>query len=301
MKKLTCTIIVIFAAVVSFAQKEVVEELQESRIDSIIDDFLFVEDDSDEILGLLKETKNYQFLYWRTNYDSKTFYAGREIGSNQYNLSSQIFYLHSKGFYVGLAGSWYSDLDPGYRTTVLSFGYGKGLKKIKFLRFRSSFDLYFYNNDDPDYDPIYTSSLNLGTTLKSKIVSTRFDAAFLLGKEFGTQFNWDIYSKITLLKFGKYDKLQFEPEISFFFGSETVEYDLSTYLYDEFPDIAPSYYYEDVFGLLNAQISIPLSLSIKNFDFEFAWKRNLPRTNDYAYDYPKTSLFSFSVGYIFNL
>ncbi len=298
MKKLACLVCLVGMNWVTLAQKEIPFDIQESRIDSVIND-LFLEEEVD-LLGLVKETNNYQFLYWRANYDSKTFYAGREIGFDQYNLSSQLFYLHSMGFYAGLAGAWYSDLDPGYRTTVLSFGYGKGLKnKLKFLRYRASFDLFFYNNNDPDFEPVYTSSLNLGASLKSKIVSSRFDATFLLGKEIGTQLNWDIYSKITLLKFGKYNKLQFEPEISFFFGSETVEYDLSTYLQDQFDE--PTYYYEDVFGLLNTQLALPLSLSVGSFDFELTWKKNLPRTMDYAYDYDDSSFISFSVGYIFNL
>lgn len=299
MRSFVLSFVISILAVTVFAQKDIVFEIQEDRIDSVLTDFLFEEDD--DLLGLLEGKKNFQFLYWRANYDTKTFYAGREIGNDQYNLSSQLFYLHSKGFYAGLSGAWYSQLDPGYRTTVLSFGYGKGLKKLKFLRLRSSFDLFFYNNSDPDFEPTYTSSLNLGASVKSKIVSTRFDAAFLLGKEIGTQFNWDIYTKINLLKFGKLNKLRFEPEVSFFFGSETVEYDLSTYLYDQFPDIPPTYYYEDIFGLLNTQIAVPLTLSVNNFDFEIAWKKNLPRSMDFQYDYPESSVVSFSVGYIFDL
>ncbi|MCG8374717.1 MAG: hypothetical protein MI700_14335 [Balneolales bacterium] len=284
-----------------FAQEEIekVMESQLSRVDSVLNDFLSVEDEG--ILDLFSQQKNFQFLYFRTNYDNKTFYAGREIGDNQYNLSGQLFYMHSKGFYAGLAGAWYSQLDPGYRTTVMSFGYGKGLKKLKFLRYRASFDLYFYNNNDPDYDPVYTSSINLGTSLKSKVLSTRFDATFLLGKEIGTQLNWDIYSKITLLKFGKFNKLRIEPELSFYFGSETVEYDLSSYLQEYFGQDGSIYYYEDVFGLLNTQLSIPLTLSLGDFDFEASWTHNLPRSMNSAVDYPSSSLFSFSVGYIFSL
>ena len=299
MKMFLSFFMVVFFSANVFAQKDIVFKIQENRIDSLLNDFLFEEDE--DLLSLFDGSTNFQFLYWRANYHTKTFYAGRQIGYNQYNLSSQLFYLHSKGFYVGLAGAWYSDLDPAYRTTVLSFGYGKGLRKLKFLRYRASFDLYFYNNNDPDYDPIYTSSLNLGTSLKSKILSTRFDAAFLLGKEIGTQLNWDIYSKITLLKLGKFNKLQFEPELSFFFGSETVEYDLSAYLYDQFPDIPPTYYYEDVFGLMNTQLTFPLSLSAGNFDFELSIQKNFPRSMDYAVEYEESTFLSFSIGYIFNL
>ena len=298
MKKLACLVCLVCFNFVSFGQKEIPFEIQESRVDSVVND-LFLEEEMD-LLGLISDTEDFQFLYWRANYDSKTFYAGREIGLDQYNLSSQLFYLHSIGFYAGLAGAWYSDLDPGFRTTVFSFGYGKGLKKkLKFIRYRTSFDLYFYNNNDPDFEPIYTSSLNLGTTLRCKIISTRFDAGFLLGKEIGTQLNWDIYSKITLLKFGKFNKLQFEPELSFFFGSETVEYDLSTYLYDQFDE--PTYYYEDVFGLLNTQLALPVSLSVGSFDFELSWHKNFPRSMDYAYEYEDSSFLSFSIGYIFSL
>ncbi|MGQ8336473.1 hypothetical protein ACUNWD_07965 [Sunxiuqinia sp. A32] len=297
MKKFLLSFIFLFSIGSILAQKDVILEIQENRLDSLVESVLFDDFYSD----LFAEDYSTQFLYWRANYDAKTFYAGREIGIDQYNLSSQLFYLHTKGFYAGVSGAWYSDLDPNYRTTVLTLGYGKGLKKIKFLRYRASYDLFFYNNQDPDYEPIYTSSLNVGTTLKSKIVSTRFDASFLLGKEFGTQLSWDIYSKINLLKFGRLNKLRIEPEVSFTYGSETVEYDLSAYLLDQYPDLTDTYYYEDVFGMLNTSIEVPLNLSLKNFDIEFSWKKNFPHSMDYTIEYPNTSFFSFSIGYLFNL
>lgn len=282
-----------------YAQKpESLDEARMARIDSLLNDLLFGEDVSAYAQGL---KQNFQFLYFRANYDTKTYFAGREIGNDQYNLSGQLFYMHSNGIFAGVSGSWYSQLDPGYRTTVLTLGYGKGLKNAKFLRYRFSYDYYLFNNDDPDFDPLYTSGLNTGITLKSKSLGTRFDAAFLLGKEVSTQLSWDFYAYLNLVKLGKYDKIRLEPEVSLSFGTEAAAFSLSEVLVDPVTNDVYDTYYEDVFGLLNVQLILPLNITYRNFDFEVSYQYNLPRTQGDALSYPESSSFRLSLGYMFSL
>jgi hypothetical protein len=237
----------------------------------------------------------------RTSYDSRTFYAGREIGENMYNMGGQLYYLHSKGLFAGLAGAWYNQLDPAYRITVLSLGYSKGLKKKKFFRYRASFDYFLYHNMEPDFDPTYTSGLNLGTTFKIKSLGSRINGSFLLGKEIGTNLSVDFYSHITLVKLNKYNKIRFEPELSFYFGSETVESDRYNIFGGAADELPLDTYYQDVFGLMNTQLELPIQLTFKGFDVEFSWIHNFPRSLDPGLAYPQNSFFNLSVGYIFNL
>ncbi len=287
------------AAVSVKAQNPVVtDELRIARVDSLLDDLFFGDE---ELTGLFTEKKNYQFLYWRANYDSRTFFAGREIGSNQYNLSGQMYYLNSNGIFAGVSGAWYSQLDPGYRTTILTLGFGKGLKKAKFFRYRLAYDYYLFNNDDPDFDPLYTSSLTAGITLKSKSLGTRFNSTFLLGKEVSTQLSWNTYAYLNLVKLGKYDKIRLEPQVLFYFGTESAEFLLNEVLIDPLTNIEYTSYYKDVFGLMNVQLQLPLNITLKNFDFEAAWIYNLPRTMGDGMSYPENSFFRVSIGYILSL
>lgn len=277
---------------------DILENERVSRIDSLLNDVLFGDDD---LYALFNPKQNFQFIYAGTNFSSKTYFAGREIGSDQYNLSGQLYYMHSKGFFAGVSGSWYSQLDPGYRTTVLSAGFGRGLTKASFFRYRASFDYYLFHVDDPDFDPIYTTSANAGITLKSKTVGTRLDGTLLMGKEFGQQISWDVYAYLNLVKFGRYNYLRLEPEVSLFWGSEAAEFLLNEAYFDETTQTEISTYYKDVFGLLNIQLQLPLNLSWKSFDLEVSYNYNLPQTVSDSFDYPKSSYFRVSLGYIFNL
>lgn len=269
---------------------------QLNELDSLLDDILFINED---IPVLPASETTFHFVYGGTKFDSKTFYAGREVGTDQFNLSGQLFYFNSKGFYIGTAGAWYSQVEPKYSTTVLSAGYSKGLKANKNIRYRASYNRFFYNTNNSDYSPTYTSSINLGTTLKRNWAGTRLDLTCLIGNEYGASVSWDIYSKIKLLKFGKYNKIQFEPEISMYFSSETVEYDSYYYLNDYLgSEPISDYYTQEVFGLMNTQIQLPVSLSYKKFDFELGYIVNVPRSLDKNYYYDKSSYINLSIGYI---
>lgn len=293
-----CLLGLLFGADLFAQRPEIMDEVRVARIDSLIDDLFF----GDELQAFVPEvSKNYQFLYFRTNYDSRTYFAGREIGDEQYNLSGQLFYMHSNGIFAGISGSWYSQLDPGYRTTVLTLGFGKGLKKASFLRYRFSYDYFLFHQDDPDFDPLYTSSLNTGMTLKSKSLGTRLDASFLLGKEVSAQLSWDAYAYLNLVKLGKYDKIRLEPEVSLYFATETAAFSLSEVLIDPVTNEVTGAYYEDTFGLLNIQLSLPLNITFHNFDLELSYQYNLPRTQGNVIDYPESSSFRLSLGYMFSL
>ncbi len=302
MKKLSLLIILICGIYLwGFAQNDitdVIDKDRQMRIDSLFNDLFFGDDyffTSDEI------DLSYQLFYLRANYSSNTFYAGREIGVDQYNIGGQLYYLNSNGLFAGVSGVWYSQLDPEYRSTVLSLGYSKALKKANYFRYRLSYDYYLYNTAKIDYDPVYSSGLNAGITLKSKSVGARFDASFLLGKEVGTQLSSDLYGKLTLIKLGSYDRINIEPELSFFFGSEAVEYDLSEILIDPFTNEEYSTFYKDEFGLMNIQLEIPLNIIYKNFDVELAWTHNFPQTMDKNLEYKESSFFRFSIGYFLQL
>lgn len=291
-------VFVLLSLTVEAQRTDVLEKDRIARIDSLLNEVLFGDD---ELAALFSAKQNFQFLYVSTSWNSRTYYAGRENGDHQSNLIGQIYYMHSAGFFAGVSGSWYSQLDPNYRSTIVSAGFGKGLKKHPFFRYRISADYFFFHVNDPDFDPIYRSSLNLGITLKSKQLGTRVDGSFLLGQEFGQQLSWSSYAYVYLARFGRYNYLRLEPEVSLFFGSEAAEFLLNEAYVDASTNLEVDRYYKDVFALLNTQLRIPLSLNWKNFDMQAAYLFNLPRTIGDGESYPNTSYFRLSLGYIFSL
>lgn len=283
--------IILFIFVLCFS---LVINAQKSQVDSLLDLYMFEE------AYLKKETKqNYHFLYLRTNYNNKTMYAGREIGDNLFNASGQLVYFNSWGLHFGVAGSWYSATNPNYMATILSAGYSKNLKKIKGLSVRTSYNHFIYNN--PDFDPTYNGAVNFGASFSKKWFGTRIDYTLLAGSEFGSQVSCDIYSKINLYKSKKHFKVQFKPEISFFFSPETVEYEQYNYLDEDYYLYDTEYITEETFGLLNTQIIVPVSINYKNFDFEVSYLYNIPNSPTNIYEYDNSSQFRISLGYFFGL
>ncbi|MDG1227732.1 MAG: hypothetical protein P8P15_07140, partial [Polaribacter sp.] len=57
----------------------------------------------------------------------------------------------------------------------------------------------------------------------------------------------------------------------------------------------------DVFGLLNTQVNLPLSLSLKSWDFELGYNLNIPNSLKQEDAYKTTSYFHLSLGYLFDL
>ncbi|MCU4164968.1 hypothetical protein [Carboxylicivirga caseinilyticus] len=298
-KKVKILLLALFISVQLYAQRtDIMDKDRIARVDSLLDDILFEDED---IYSLLEKDQTFQFLYFATNYSNRTFYAGRENGDYQSNLSGQIYYMNSAGFFAGLSGSWYNQLDPNYRSTILTVGYGQGIKNKHFFRYRLSADYFIFHVNDPEFEPIYNSSINAGITLKSKSFGTRFDGSLLVGQEVGKQFTWNNYAYLYLLRFGKYNYLRLEPEVSLFFGSEAAEFLLNEAYVDQTTNLEVDTYYKDVFTLLNTQLRLPLSLNWKNFDMQLSYIYNIPRTIGDSESYANTSYFRLSLGYIISL
>ncbi|MBN2165300.1 MAG: hypothetical protein JW717_03390 [Marinilabiliaceae bacterium] len=282
-----------FALVVSLTIRAQNDEV----VDSVLNDLFFEEVD---LYELFDGNTKYHFLYFVSTFNSATYYAGRQVGDNEYNISGQMYYFISNGLYFGASGVQYSHLDPGFRSVVVSAGYANTLKKFKYLNYRLAYDRYIYVNMGTDFEPTYNSDINVGFTLKNKIIGGRFDYTMLLGNEFGNLLSFDVFSKIKLLSLGTYDRIQFEPQLSWFYGADMVEYDLNAYMVND-PFYEPNYIQKEEFGLLNTQISLPLSVSYRQFDFEVSYSFHFPKSLDPAYYYDKSGFWSISLAYIIDI
>ncbi len=268
---------------------------QTDMLDSLLND---VFGDDKEMMQLLNPPSVYYYLYGSVAGDSKTYYAGRELGDNIYNMNGNLYFFHSKGFFIGASGTWYSQLDPGYNTTIISAGINKPLNRKKSLNFRASYSRYFYNNADPEVENVFNNNLGTGISLRNKWLGGRLSFNFLFGKDFGMNFMPSIYSHITVARFGDDNTIQLSPELSVFIGSETVEYENTSQMGNP-PQESPTT--EDTYGLLNTQVYFPVCVYLGDFDLELGYSVNIPTTQDEISTYPVSSFFSLSIGYFLPL
>ena len=282
MKRIVVQILMLFCGLQVFAQSD--------RIDSLL---LNVFGDDKDISRLLDPPAFY--LYTGAICDSKTFYAGRELGDNMYTINGSTYLVHSRGYYIGASGSWYPELDPAYNVTVLSAGI---IKPLNNLSFRASYSRYFFNNADSVSDNAIKNNLGIGLTLRNKWIGGRLSFNALFGNEFGINLAPSVFANITLVSFGTINKIFLAPEISAFIGSETIEYESGGSIIDP---LSTTYITTDKYGLLNTLIYLPVRVYIGDFDFEFGYSVNIPTTMDTSQSYPVNSFLSFSIGYMLQL
>jgi hypothetical protein len=271
---------------------------QSDTIDSLLADIL--QDDEETASGLDKMPALH-FLYMGTVLNSRTFYAGREIGENMVNLNGSIFYFNSRGFFIGASGAWYSQLDPGYNSTIASFGIIKSTGNKTKVTFRTTLSRYFYYQPNPDLDYSLKNNLGTGLTIKNKCIGGRVTMNLMFGEDIGINASSVLFSSITILKFGKFNKIILEPELSIFMGSETIEYDYISGVDGKLTDTQTPTSTKETYGLLNAQFYFPVSLSLNNWEVELSYSVNKPFTKETSITYPVTSNIAVTLGYLLPL
>lgn len=288
-----------------YGQEEISEQIsdesaREAKLDSLLNDLFVDDEDIYSFSGSFNPLKMHYF-YYRSSLNTRTLYAGREIGENQINLGNQFYYLNGAGFYLGLSGIWYSQMDPGYRTTVLMAGYSNTVFKWDPLRFRVSYFRFLSHINDPDYIQLYNQGLSTGVTLSSDKLGIRLDGSLSFGDYDPAKYlSADVYGNITIYKKENRRKVRLRPTVSFSYGVDYQEMALDESVFDPYTGMEYTSYYEDVFGLMNVQLELPLFVSYKNFDFQLSYRYNIPRNFVDELEYPNISSLQLSIGYFFN-
>ena len=270
-----------------------ISTLKAQKTEELPDAYLF--DQNDEFDKIFDLVSNYQFLYTSLNYSNKTYFAGRDLGIDQFNVAPQIFYLNSNGLMVGVSGAIYNGLIPKWNTTELSIGYSHNLGKVNNLTYRTSYGRYFFSKND-SVTPSFNNSIGLGFSYRNHSFGTRIDGALLFGKETSVQVTGEAYYEISLLKLGKYDKLYLKPEVSVYFGNEETLLLKNLGLRNR-----QVLYYGIAYGWMNTELSLPLMVSYKNFDLEAGYNLNFPRALGQNSSLKRVSTFNLSIGYIISL
>lgn len=272
----------------SYAQEETTDDL-----DSLIDELFFT--DKQFVDELLESGLSYQFLYTSLSYNSNTFFSGRDSGVDQFNIIPQVSYYHSSGFNASISGIYYQNFEPAWDFTSVSVGYFNTLGKKKNTVYNVGYTKFFYSDG---YD-VFTNSIDVSLGLRNskRSFGTTVAASYLFGTESSFQLVSNTFATINLKRNASV-AWRFRPNISFIIANQSITF--------QRPVRTPSgprlvTFTQDVFDLLNTQISLPISLITNSWDFELGYNINLPKALPNETDLSTTGFLNFSVGYMFDL
>ena len=290
MKNYITITLLLLSTVFSFAQDKT--ESTNNEEDQIIDELF----NYDEIDDLVDSFSNYQFLYVSLNYSSDTYFSGRDIGINQYNMIPQITYFNSNGLFASLSGIYYSAFVPKWDYTSVTVGYGKSFGKFKSMRYFVDYTRYIYSNS---LDNLYQNNIEAALTIHNKKnnLGSQLSVNYLFGTEQSIILSSRNFATFKLFKTKK-STLNFKPQVNITFGQQTIE--LAQTLNIGGSQVT-NYLQNKVFDLINTQVQLPLQLTTHDFDFELGYNINLPAALGQETNLSTNGFFNFSMAYLFDL
>ena len=272
----------------SYAQEENLEDL-----DSLIDELFF---NNQQFLDeLIENDFSINFLYTSLSYNSNTFFSGRDSGADQFNIIPQVSYYHSSGFNASISGIFYQNFDPNWDFTSVSLGYFKTLGKNKNFHYNIGYTKVFYTDDFDDFTN--SLDLSLGIRNKKRTIGTTVSASYLFGADESYQIVSNSYLNFTLKRTPNF-ALRLRPNVNFIIAKQSIAVKKVVFIDQQ---VVVEIVNFNIIDLLNTQLSFPLSLSTKSWDFEFGYNFNFPNLVLKESSIPTSSYFNFSIGHLFDL
>jgi len=290
MKKLFTLWLLVLGLSSAFSQEKTTED---NEVDEIIDNLLMEDQDMEAFIASVSD---FQFFYLTINYSNDTYFSGRDIGIDQYNVRPQVTYMHSTGFFASLSGVYYSEFTPNWDYTTGTLGYGTSVDKKRLLRLYASYSRYFYSEgvENPFTNAV---SVGLGIKNKKRTLGTQLTCTYLFGEDNSFQIDSRSFVAFQLLK-TKEVGLKLIPQLSFVAGQQTLELAQTSFQNGE---LLTNYLENDVFDLINTQVNIPLQFSSNSFDVEMGYSINFPSALANESNLPITGYFNLSIGYMIDL
>lgn len=283
LKLLLCTIATSF---VSYGQ-----EVQDEDIDSLLDELFF--NDQQLVDDLLNSINDYSFIYSSVSYSSNTFFAGRDSGVDQLNITPQVSYFHSSGFNASVASVYFESQNPNWDFISVTAGYGNTIGESKNLHYNLGYSRFFFSDGFDDFNNSIDALF--GVRNSDRTFGAIFSGSYLFGSEQSVQLSARIYGNIALNRGTNY-AIKFRPQMSFLIAEQAI-----FFLTPPRPGNPPMLATNEEFTLLNTQLSIPISYTTSSWDIEIGWNLNLPSSISREGDLDSTNFFSVTLGYLFDL
>ena len=269
------------------------QEPEGDELDVLLDELFF--DDQSFIEDILDSFVVTNSIYTNVSFNSNTYFAGRDVGIDQFNIIPQVSYYHPSGFNISVSGLYYENYSPNWDFTSVSLAYYNTIGKKELLNYNLGYTRFIYSDG---YD-VFTNSIDFSTGFrnKSKTLGTNLSVSYVFGGDESLQFVSNTYGKLYLLKKSNYT-LKLRPELSFNIINQSFTQSRIA-LVDGMPTIQKRTF--DIFDLVNTQVNLPLSFATNSWDFEVGYLINFPNAvvSDRSID--PTGFFNVSVGYFIDL
>lgn len=277
--------------------------------DSLLNDYLLFDSllldeltsDSTSFFQLLDDLmeENYvkSALNVRIGYSGQVSNAGRTIGIDQYGFNAGVSYYHKSGIFADVSGYWNSEQIPNYNTTIAGLGYMGNFTPN--WSYWASYEHYFFTTSDNEASVVlpFNNALNASTLYYLKKFSLGLDYSFTFGDETAHRIRTNAGYNFTFKNVGFIDRIGINPNISMLLGNANVVswvLDINRtkdlirqlgwrrfrYLKNNNPEILEamlaSPVNENVFGIMNYSLFIPISLSVKKTTLMVNYTLNIP-------------------------
>ncbi len=269
------------------------ETNEEDELDALLDELFF--DEATLLDEFLASFSNQDFIYTALSYNSSTYFSGRRSIVDQFNLVPQVSYYHNSGFTASISGIYYEQFEPNWDFTNVSLGFYKRVGKNRFLYYYAGYSRYFYSSDGG----IFTNSidLNFGINNKKRTLGTRLASSYFFGMDQSFQLVSSSYGSITITKTKKFS-IKFRPQLNFIIAQQTIALEK---LITDGDMVISEIVDHDIFDLLNTQLSLPITLTTRTFDFQAGYLINFPSPVASEPSLDSTGLFNISIGYLIDL
>lgn len=283
----------------------ILESFFDAAADKDVDDLLATlfkeQKDLDDLLATFSDFK---FLYFSANYTSDTYFAGRDIGWNNFNIRPQISYFDSRGFFASLGGTYYDGdyFDPKWDFTSLGVGYGKSFGKNNMFRTSVGYTRFFYSKQGSNP---FTNSISAGIAVRNKkrTLGTRVSLNESFGDDAIFQLSYSAFGVINIFDKDKF-RLQLRPRFNILAGQQTIYEDteeLTIFEEDGVLYEIPVQVEKDIFDLMNVQVSLPVLFTTEKWDVEVGFNRNFPYEVGGESKERNTNFINIAVGYLLEL
>lgn len=249
--------------------------------------------DSLSILGLLDSLlllppeKNQ--LAVRVGYNSNVVGDTRTLNINKFGLSPGLSFYHRSGAFADLASYWSKEYNPRLYLTMASVGYLA--TPSKHWSVMAEYSHYFYNKSVSNGDSVtitntpYTNNIYIANFLEVRKLTLRLDYSLLFGDLAAHRIYPAIGLNLVRRKWLGLDRVTFFPSAGLLYGRET----LTTTVFNW---TRPAEYFllkrqglpteheetNKVWGVMNYNISFPLSIALKGWSFLASYTYNFPQT-----------------------
>jgi hypothetical protein len=187
--------------------------------------------------------------------------------------------------YVDATAYWSREYSPSLYLTVLSGGYMKTIKK---WTLNLEYSRYIYSLSDSAYNSPYTNVVGVSNFFDVKPFLFRLDYSLYFGEKTVHRVQPAIMLNVDKRNWLGFKRILLYPTFSMLLGSESWQ-DSQYIPYTTNPieiiyrvhHNLPLYYLQTVtkkeFGILNYAVSLPLSLSLKNWTFLLSYTYNFPQ------------------------